>query len=246
MINWWPIFLREMLLFKRRLLRLGFVLSTMLTPLLYLVVFGLGLGRRVVLDTGDYLAFLLPGLVGITSLINSYTWIANGLTVARLFFRTFQVYIQAPVSAAAIMVGEVMSGMARGLFASLILLACAWVLGGRLTLSPIFVFAWLSNCVFAASVGVIVGLQARSHDDAASFTNFIIMPMAFFSGTFFPVEEMPNWAQYLIYLLPLTHVNLLLRQPHWSTQTLVSGLILLSYCLLAFGLGIWLIRRYEE
>ncbi len=246
MMNWWPIFLREMLLFKRRLLRLGFVLSTMLTPLLYLVVFGLGLGRRVVLDNGDYLAFLLPGLVGITSLINSYTWIANGLTVARLFFRTFQIYIQAPVSAAAIMVGEVLSGMARGVFASLILLACAWLLGGRLNLTPIFLAAWLANCFFAASLGVIVGLRARSHDDAASFTNFVIMPMAFFSGTFFPVEEMPLPAQYLIQGLPLTQVNILLRQPQWSPQTAIAGVILLGYCVLTFGVGIWFIRRYEE
>lgn len=245
-MNWLPIFLRELLLFKRRLLRLGFVLSTMLTPLLYLVVFGLGLGRRVTLEGTDYLSFLLPGLLAVTSLLNSYTWIANGLTVARLFFRTFQIYIQAPVSATAIMIGEVLSGMARGLFASLILLACAWLLGGKLTLTPIFFGAWLLNCFFAASFGVIVGIKARSHDDAASVTNFLIMPMAFFSGTFFPVEEMPHLVQYLIYLLPLTHVNQLLRQPYWSSQTLTAGLILIFYSLSTFAAGIWLIRRYEE
>lgn len=245
-MNWLPIFLREILLFKRRLLRLGFVLSTMLTPLLYLVVFGIGLGRRVTLEGMDYLSFLLPGLVAVTSLLNSYTWIANGLTVARLFFRTFQIYIQAPVSATAIMVGEVFSGIARGLFASLILFVCAWLLGGRLALTPIFLVALLLNCFFAASLGVVVGIKARSHDDAASVTNFLIMPMAFFSGTFFPVEELPRLVQDLIYLLPLTHVNLLLRQPYWSSQTLTAGLILLAYCLVTFCLGLWLIRRYEE
>jgi ABC-2 type transport system permease protein len=245
-MNWHPIFLREILLFKRRLLRLGFVLSTMLTPLLYLLVFGVGLGKRVSIAGGNYLDYLLPGLLAVTSMINSYTWVANGMTVPRLFFRTFQIYLQAPVSAAAIMWGEVLSGMARGLFASLILLGCGYMLGSHLPLNLIFVAAWLLNCFLSASLGVIVGLTSRSHDDAASFTNFFIMPMAFFSGTFFPVEEMPWLVQKLILILPLTHVNYLLRHPAWSPQTLFSFLVIAGYSLVCFLVGIWLIRRYDE
>lgn len=245
-MNWYPIFLREILIFKRRLFRLGFVLSTMLTPLLYLVVFGLGLGKRVALAGGSYLDFLLPGLLAVTSMINSYTWIANGMTVSRIFFRTFQLYIQAPISAAAIMWGEVLAGVARGLFASLILLGCGYVVGSHLALSPIFVAAWLLNCFFAASLGVIVGLISRSHDDAASFTNFFIMPMAFFSGTFFPVEEMPWIIQKIILILPLTHVNHLLRHPVWSLEAAVAFAVIAGYGLGCFLVGSWLIRRYDE
>jgi ABC-type polysaccharide/polyol phosphate export permease len=245
-MNWYPIFLREMLIFKRRLLRLGFVLSTMLTPLLYLLVFGVGLGKRVAIAGGSYLDFLMPGLLAVTSMINSYTWIANGMTVSRLFFRTFQIYIQAPVSAWAIMWGQVFSGMGRGLFASIILLGCGYVVGSHLTLSVTFFLAWLVNCFFSASLGVIVGLISRSHDDAASFTNFFIMPMAFFSGTFFPVEEMPWLVQKLILLLPLTHVNFLLRHPTWSAQTLNSLAVICGFSVVCFLLGVWLIHLYDE
>ncbi|AEB08365.1 ABC transporter permease [Desulfobacca acetoxidans] len=245
-MNWYPIFLREILIFKRRVLRLGFVLSTMLTPLLYLLVFGVGLGRRVSIGGSSYLDYLMPGLVAVTSMINSYTWIANGMTVSRLFFRTFQIYIQAPVSAGAIMWGEVLAGMVRGLFASIILLGCGWVVGSRLALNGIFLTALLVNCFLSASMGVIVGLKSRSHDDAASFTNFFIMPMAFFSGTFFPVEEMPWVVQKFIFLLPLTHTNILLRYPEWSMSSLVSFAFLVFYGLATFWLGILLIRRYDE
>jgi len=245
-MNWYPIFLREILIFKRRLLRLGFVLSTMLTPLLYLLVFGVGLGKSVVIAGGSYLDFLMPGLLAVTSMINSYTWIANGMTVSRLFFRTFQIYIQAPITAAAIMWGQVLSGVARGLFASIILLGCGYVVGSRLSLSIIFVFAWLLNCFMSASFGVIVGLISRSHDDAASFTNFFIMPMAFFSGTFFPVEEMPWLVQKFILLLPLTHVNYLLRHPDWSLQTAISLAVIVGYSIFSFIVGVILIRRYDE
>jgi ABC-2 type transport system permease protein len=245
-MNWYPIFLREILIFKRRLLRLGFVLSTMLTPLLYLLVFGVGLGKRVSIEGGTYLDFLMPGLLAVTSMINSYTWIANGMTVSRLFFRTFQIYLQAPVSAAAIMWGQVLSGMARGLFASIILLVCGYLVGSHLALSVIFISAWLLNCFLSASMGVIVGLISRSHDDAASFTNFFIMPMAFFSGTFFPMEEMPWLVQKFILSLPLTHVNFLLRHPIWSPEAFIAFAVIAGYSLVCFLVGVWFIRRYDE
>jgi ABC-2 type transport system permease protein len=245
-MNWYPIFLREILIFKRRLFRLGFVLSTMLTPLLYLLVFGVGLGKRVSIAGGNYLDYLMPGLLAVTSMINSYTWIANGMTVSRIFFRTFQIYLQAPVSATAVVWGEVLSGMARGLFASVILLGCGYMVGSHLALSLIFVLAWLLNCFLSASLGMIVGLISRSHDDAASFTNFFIMPMAFFSGTFFPVEEMPWVIQKLILLLPLTHVNRLLRHPVWSPEAVIALAIIAGYGLVFFLVGVLLIRRYDE
>ena len=245
-MNWYPIFLREILIFKRRLCRLGFVLSTMLTPLLYLLVFGVGLGQRVVLAQGSYLDFLMPGLIAVTSMVNSYTWIANGITVARLFFHNFQVYLQAPVSAAAIMWGQVLAGMARGLFATVILIGCGYVVGSRLPLTPLFVLAVLLNCFLAASFGVIIGLISRSHDDAASVTNFFIMPMAFFSGTFFPLEEMPWLMQKIILLLPLTHVNRLLRQPVWSAAAIPSLAVIIACSLLCFLLGLLVLARYDE
>ncbi|MGQ9920405.1 MAG: ABC transporter permease [Desulfobacca sp.] len=245
-MNWLPIFLREILIFKRRLLRLGYVLSSMLTPLLYLLVFGVGLGKRVVLAGESYLDFLMPGLIAYTAMINAYTWIANGITVSRLFFRNFQVYLQAPVSASAIMVGQVMAGISRGLFAALVLVGCGYLVGSRPAITILSMLTILLNCFAAASFGVIVGLLSRSHDDAATVTNFIMMPMAFFSGTFFPVDEMPRLLQPVILALPLTHVNHLLRQPAWSPALLPSLSVLAAYGLICFFLGVYFLRRYDE
>jgi|UniRef100_A0A7C3SJB2 ABC-type multidrug transport system permease subunit len=245
-MDWYPIFLREILLFGRRLLRLGYVASALLMPLLYLMAFGLGLGRRVAIGGGTYLDYLLPGLVAMSSMINSYTWIANGLTMGRVYFRTFQVYLQAPVSAAAIVWGEVISGMVRGLFSSVILLVLGHVLGSSLRLSLIFLLTLLLNCLLFSAFGVVVGMRARSHEDAANFSNFFIMPMAFFCGTFFPVEQMPRVLQMAITALPLTHTNLLLRTPAWTPASLESLMVLGGYSAACLALGILLVRRYSE
>jgi ABC-2 type transport system permease protein len=245
-MNWYPIFLREILLFGRRLLRLGYVISTMFMPLLYLLAFGLGLGNRVAIGTGSYLDYILPGLIAMSSMINSYTWIANGLTMGRLYFRTFQIYVQAPVSASAIVCGQVLSGVVRGMFSALILVILGLLLGSDLKLTPVFVLAVLANCVLFAAFGVIVGMQSRSHEDTANFTNFFIMPMAFFCGTFFPIDRMPLALRVIIQCLPLTYTNHLLRSPYWSPEALWSFAVLGLFTVLFLGVAVLLIRRYSE
>jgi ABC-2 type transport system permease protein len=245
-MNWYPIFLREILIFERRLLRLGYVVSAFLMPLLYLLAFGLGLGRRVNISGGSYLNYLLPGLIAMSSMINAYTWVANGLTMGRIYFQTFQVYVQAPVSAAAIVWGEVASGIVRGLLSSLILLILGVVIGCGLNLNLLFLISLVINCLLFSAMGVVVGMRAKTHEDAANFSNFFIMPMAFFSGTFFPIKQMPWALQIIVTCLPLTHTNYLLRFPFWDVQALVSLGVLVAYSVGSLALAIFLVRNYSE
>jgi len=245
-MNWYPIFLREILIFERRLLRLGYVVSAFLMPLLYLLAFGLGLGKRVNISGGTYLNYLLPGLIAMSSMINSYTWVANGLTMGRLYFQTFQVYVQAPVSAAAIVWGQVAAGIVRGLLSSLILLILGLVIGSGLNLNLLFLLSLLLNCLLFAALGVVVGMRAKTHEDTANFSNFFIMPMAFFSGTFFPIQQMPRPLQVIVSCLPLTHTNDLLRSPLWDLPALGSLGVLAAYSAVSLMLAVVLVRNYSE
>ena len=71
-LEWYPIYLREMLLFRRKLFKLGYLFSAMVIPVIYLIAFGLGLGRSVQMGRGNYIDFLIPGLVAMSSMSNSY------------------------------------------------------------------------------------------------------------------------------------------------------------------------------
>lgn len=240
------IFLKDMLMFQRRLLRLGYVVSTLFAPLLYLGAFGLGLGKRVAIAGSSYLDFLLPGLVAMSSMTNSYTWVANSMNMGRLYYRTFQIYLQAPVAPWEIVTGQMLAGVVRGLFASSVILGLGVLLGSRLHLNGVFLLGLLVNGLVFAAFGVVVGLKSKSHEDTATFTNFFILPMAFFCGTFFPLEELPGWLQQLIYLLPLTHTNRLLRAPFWGMDTFISLALLAAAGGLCVALSIIFIRRYSE
>ena len=136
--------------------------------------------------------------------------------------------------------------MVRGIFASAMLIILGTMLGGRFIPSPLFIVTLFLNCFTFACLGVVAGMKAKSHEDTATFSNFFILPMAFFSGTFFPVDEMPYLVKGIIYLLPLTHSNQLMRMKTFSTQAFVSLGVLCGTAIVLFAIGSMLIKRYSE
>ncbi|HTZ17097.1 MAG TPA: ABC transporter permease [Dissulfurispiraceae bacterium] len=245
-MEWYPIFLREMLLFRRKLLRLGYLFSAMVVPIIYLVVFGFGLGRNVSIGGGNYLVFLIPGLVAMSSMNNSYNWVSSALNLNRIYFKTFQVFVQAPIRPSAIMVGEVFAGMIKGLFASVLIIAVGVVASSASFITFPFIVALMVNCFLFSNLGVITGMVSKSHEDTATYTNFFIMPMAFFSGTFFPIDRMPAAIKYVMYLLPLTHTNILIRKSAFDYEGVVSLAVLVLYAAAFFAYGTYLIKSYNE
>ncbi len=246
MSGWYPIFYREMLLFRRKLLKLGYLFSAMVVPIIYLVAFGFGLGESVRIDGGSYLNFLLPGLVAMSSMNNSYTWVSSALNLNRLYFKTFQVFVQAPITPSSIMIGEVMAGMFKGLFASALIIIVGLLTTDGGFLTYIFLITLIINCFLFANLGVIVGMRTTSHEDTATYSNFFIMPMAFFSGTFFPIDKMPVVIKSIIYVLPLTHTNILIRKSTFDQEAAVSFVILILFASAFFIYGSSLIKRYSE
>jgi len=247
MIEWYPVFLKEMLHFKRKLLRMGYIFSAMMAPIIYLITFGVGLGRTVRLSEGnDYLTFLLPGLVAMSSMNNSYSWVASSLNLSRIYFKTFQVYIQSPVKPFSIMIGEVLAGMVKGLFASLLIIVVGFLVPSKFSINLIFVVTLLLNCFMFASLGVITGMITKSHEDTATYSNFFIMPMAFFSGTFFSIDRIPAIFKPMIYIMPLTHTNIMIRKTFIDIEGLISLIVIIFYCFCFFIIGSNLMKKYSE
>jgi ABC-type polysaccharide/polyol phosphate export permease len=144
------------------------------------------------------------------------------------------------------MIGEVLAGMVKGLFASGLILIVGFITARDLTITPLFVFTLLLNCFLFANLGVITGMITKSHEDTATYNNFFILPMAFFGGTFFPVDRIPEPFQGVIWIFPLTHTNVAIRQSSIDVSGLVSLGILLLYAITFFIIGSRLIRNYSE
>jgi len=238
------VYYREMLLMRRRSLRL--LAGMAVSPLLYFVTFGQAVGHSAQLDGVSYAAFLLPGLVAMSSMMQAYS-MASEINIARFYFRIFDEFMASPVGPAAYVLGEVLAGVTRGLVASAVIVAIGMAFGIGFQAGALF---WLGaglNAFFFASLAVAMAMIVRTHQDQAILTNFIITPMAFLGGTFFPVEKLPGWAAAVIGLLPLTHASRAIRLASQERPVPDGewGLLVVAG-FLCFMLAIYLTRRVQD
>ena len=86
MKGFFAIYLREFLLFKKRLFRV--LLSFSINPLLYIFAFGIGLGKNINIGGKSYLEFLIPGLISATSMVQAFA-INIEINIARFYLKNF-------------------------------------------------------------------------------------------------------------------------------------------------------------
>ncbi|OAQ20252.1 ABC transporter permease [Thermosulfurimonas dismutans] len=228
------VYLRELLIIWHRLPRM--LLSFSVSPTLYLVAFGFGLGKDLTVEGRPYLEFLVPGVVAAASMMQGFG-INVEINVARFYLRIFEEFQAAPISNWAYVLGEILGGVTRALLSTLVILAITALAGVKLHLGPAFFLGVFLNAFVFASLGVASAMLIRSHADQALVTNFIITPMVFLGGTFFPVEGLPAWARLPLKLLPLTHASHLIRNAAYGNPVPLTSLYIL---LIIAGLGFFL------
>ncbi|NLI33867.1 MAG: ABC transporter permease [Deltaproteobacteria bacterium] len=236
MRGWFAVYLRELLILRKKIFRQ--MASMAVGPLLYLVAFGLGMGEGVHVGDRSYLEFLIPGLVAMSSMTQSFA-IASEINIARFYWRIFEEFQAAPIRNIAYVTGEVLAGVTRALLSVLIILVIGLLSGISLCYSPGFWLIVILNSFVFASLAVCLAMLVKSHADQALLTNFFITPMAFLGGTFFPVERMPSWVQSILNLLPLTHAAKAIRSSAFglrfeSFSCLLLGLLGFILFVLAF------------
>ena len=161
--------------FKRDFVKI--TLAAMIAPLLYVVVFGRGIGE---LSGGQpYLNFLVPGVVALTTMNGSFSAIAQNLNVQRLYERAFDQVMISPTPLWQFVAGQMIGGSLRGMYAGclILLLTLPFVDGLRFN-GWSFLVMFLNGAVFSA-IGVVVSFYAKKHSDVPRFSNYVIMPMSF-------------------------------------------------------------------
>ncbi len=206
---------------RRRLKK--FILSRLVTPILYLVAFGWGLGKNITLDSGSYLDFLVPGIVALNSMNVSYMS-ATTIHAEKIYHKSLEEYLSAPISPIAYVVGKLSSAILRALISTGLILCVAIIFGANFKLSPEFFFVVILNALIFAGVGFCAALRVQTYEELAQVNTYFLMPMSFLCGTFFSTAQLPEFVRLAIEFLPLTHTSFLLR----------SGFDALSMAILIF------------
>jgi lipooligosaccharide transport system permease protein len=208
-------------------------------PTIYLLAFGFGFGSLVAEVQGlDYVEFVGTGTVATGVMFASVFATMFGTYFKREFQRTYDAILAAPVDTEELVTGEVLwVALRAGVYGSAPM-AVAMLFGldpswGMLTV-PLIAFAtgfgW-------AAFGVLVSALMKSADNFSYITSIVITPAFLVAGTYFPVDNLPEWAQVLGQFNPLFHCVELVRHAAfgWEGWTDVGHLAAIA----AFGFAMW-------
>lgn len=208
-------------------------LAAMIAPLMYLIVFGMGI--QMVSHGEPYLNFLIPGVVALTTMNGSFNAIAQNLNVQRLYEKAFDQVMISPTPLWQFIVGQIIGGSLRGLYAGGIILLLVLPIGTGLVFNAVSVCIMFLNGAVFSTIGVVVSFYAKNHADVPRFSNYVIMPMSYLCNTFFSVENMPDGLGTVINLLPLSQTSTMLRAIASGSPVSYTGIVILLAYLIIFA-----------
>jgi ABC-2 type transport system permease protein len=193
---------REFKVFLREKSR---IISSLFTPILWIVVFGGGLGSSVSLEGTDYQAFIFPGILTMTVLFSSMFFGLYIVWDKRIDF--FKEVLVAPLSRLTIFAGKALGGCTDALIQGGLMLTFGVVLGVRYSVHMV-AFSLVFMLVLASaivSIGLIIGSLLESFEGFNLITSFLIFPLFFLSGALFPIDNLPPWLHAFTIVNPVTY-----------------------------------------
>jgi lipooligosaccharide transport system permease protein len=226
--------------------------SSTVDPTIYMLAFGLGVGSLVSQVGGlDYVQYVGTGTVATAVLFSSAFSAMFGTFVKYKFQRTYDAILAAPVDTEELVTAEMLwMGARAGVFGCTPLLV-AMVFGldpsWGMLLVPLFAllagFGW-------AGFGIAAAAKAKSIDSFSYINSAILTPLFLVAGTFFPLDQLPEWARVLAQINPLYHLVQLVRHAAFGFEgasDLVHLGVLVAFALLTWRVAIrWMERRLVD
>jgi ABC-2 type transport system permease protein len=184
-------------------------------PLLFLLALGYGLGavyERA--GEGNYLQFLVPGIIVQTLLFSGVFWGIQILFDKRFGF--LKEMLVAPVPRVRILLGNALGGATISLIQAVLVFIVSFALGFRVYdwgMVPLAMLIMLVLAVTLTSFGAAIASMVEDFQGFQGINNFLIFPLFFLSSALYPLTNVPQFLQILSYLNPLTYSVDILR---WS------------------------------
>lgn len=216
------------------------VFSSTVEPVIYLLAFGLGLGATLVDRVGgiDYVEFVGTGMVATAVIFASALPAMFGTFVKHRFQHTYDAVLAAPVSVEELVSAEMLwIGIRAGIFGTFpLLVTMIFGLDPRWAMLLVPLFGTITALGFAG-FGIAVAATVPKIDQFSYVTTLVITPLFLLAGTFFPIDQLPEWARVAAQLNPLHQLVVLVRDASIYGFESMDWLRLAS--LIAFALVMW-------
>ncbi|PIQ23156.1 hypothetical protein COW36_19360 [bacterium (Candidatus Blackallbacteria) CG17_big_fil_post_rev_8_21_14_2_50_48_46] len=240
----WALYAREVKRFRK--LMLDTVFSPIVSMVLYLAVFGVVVSTKSI-EGISFLAFIYTGLLGMIMVNSGFSNPGFALIIAKNLGSILDLQVT-PLKPWQIGIAFSLAALTRGLFTLCVaVLLTIWFIPGMGIAHPLGLLAvMLITGLQYGMLGVTFGFWARGFEALTFVTTFVLQPMIFLAGVFYPIAQLPAPWNMLSQFNPVHHTINLFRYGfvgYADTPILVSWAAVLSISLLFFVLMQWMTAR---
>ncbi|MGB1473331.1 MAG: ABC transporter permease [Candidatus Puniceispirillaceae bacterium] len=205
------------------------IISPVISTALYFIVFGSAIGSRMVaIDGVSYGAFIVPGLIMLTVLMQSVTNASFGIYFPK-FIGTIYEPLSAPISYFEMLIGYVGAAATKSMAIGLIILMTSFLFVPLKIAHPFWMLGFLSlTCVSFSLLGFIIGICARNFEQLNLVPALIITPLVFLGGSFYSIAMLPPFWQTATLFNPVVYLISGFRWAFFDTSD-----VAVSYSLVA-------------
>lgn len=190
----------------------GSVISTFMNPILYLLAMGLGLGSLVDAGGGSvqldfpYLDFLAPGLLAAATMMTATGESLYPVMSGMKWTKSYYDALATPITTRDLVIGHFGWVTLRILFTSVVFTGVMVAFGTIELATALLVIppSVLGGLAFAGPVSAYAA-QLENETGLSAVFRFVVTPLFLFSGTFYPIEQLPDWMEPVAYVTPLWH-----------------------------------------
>ena len=222
------------------------IISPVISTALYFIVFGSAIGSRMVAIEGvSYGAFIVPGLIMLTVLMQSVTNASFGIYFPK-FIGTIYEPLSAPVSYFEIVIGYVGAAATKSFVIGLIILATSFLFVPVQIAHPFWMLGFLVlTCLSFSLLGFIIGIWARNFEQLNLVPSLIITPLVFLGGSFYSISMLPPFWQTATLFNPIVYLVSGFRWSFFDTADVAVGYSLAAifiFSLICIGMISWIFK----
>ena len=223
------------------------IIPPVITTTLYFVIFGNLIGPRIgEMEGFDYMNFIVPGLILMAVITNSYANVASSFFSAK-FQRSIEELLVSPTANITILFGYVAGGVARGILVGLVVTLVSLFFSKLeiYNLTVLFSVTILTSVLFALG-GFTNALLAKKFDDISIIPTFVLTPFTYLGGVFYSIKLLPEFWQTVSHFNPVLYMINAFRYGFLGISDiplLSSYLIIMAFIVVLFAINLHLINR---
>lgn len=245
LIALWTLTLKEI----RRFTRIWpqTLLPPSITMTMYFIIFGNLIGSRIgEMDGYDYMAYIVPGLIMMSVITNSYSNVASSF-FSNKFQRSIEEMMVSPMPNWVILSGFVLGGMVRGLGVGLIVTFVSFFFTDLSIHHPwVTLGVVLMTATLFSLGGFVNGLLAHKFDDISIVPTFVLTPLTYLGGVFYSINMLPEFWQGVSMANPILYMVNAFRYGILGVSDIPVGgaLVAIALFIVAFFiLALWMLER---